>query len=151
MQLKAKLKERKSCHVMKFIGCDVPNRKHTFHKMGSSISFLFMFGIIQITCGVQASRKTLVGAALTCAAIVTKLQNSIIQRHKPIATMSNKWEARSKKNITSFFTIPSSRIFQDYFLLHMLFHVWRIENVELKINFAYLKEKISCREKRLSK
>jgi hypothetical protein len=33
----------------------------------------------------------------------------------------------------------------------MLFHVWRIENVELKINFAYLKEKISCREKRLSK
>jgi len=123
VQLKAKLKERKSCHVMKFIGCDVPNRKHTFHKMGSSISFLFMFGIIQITCGVQASRKTLVGAALTCAAIVTKLQNSIIQRHKPIATMSYKWEARSKKNITSFFTIPSSRIFQYYFLLHMLFHV----------------------------
>jgi len=45
-------------------------------------------------------------------------------------------EARSKKNTTNFFTIPSSRIFQDYLLLHMLFHVWRIENVELKINFA---------------
>jgi len=82
---------------MKFIGCDVPNRKHTIHKMGSSISFLFMFGIIQITCGVQASRKTLVGATLTCAAIVTKLQNSIIQRHRLLATMSNKWKQEVKK------------------------------------------------------
>jgi hypothetical protein len=33
----------------------------------------------------------------------------------------------------------------------MLFHVWRIENVELKINFAYLKEKISCQKKKIVK